>query len=242
MAVTGYFIDDDWNYREILIGFEPLHRTHSGVNLSAIFLDLLQQHHITDQVLTIITDNVSNNNTLMSSIQESVQSLNLDNNTSIIRVPCIVYVIQLSLKQLLGQMKANPKNEITEIIRSSVSINAATDKLADYYSKTDKFHGDLFAINTMFAPENKLHFFSGKGWDDNYDWRRRYRQSFENYMESYKQCLANLQTLLQAQPPSLPRSAIEMSLKGAKTQRLGKRGELAQYLEADTVEISPRAF
>ncbi|KAJ6087076.1 hypothetical protein N7467_005990 [Penicillium canescens] len=34
MATTGYFIDRDWNYREILLGFEPLHRTHSGINLS----------------------------------------------------------------------------------------------------------------------------------------------------------------------------------------------------------------
>ena len=44
MAVTGYFIDQDWNYREILLGFEPLYGTHSGVNLSAILLELLQKH------------------------------------------------------------------------------------------------------------------------------------------------------------------------------------------------------
>lgn len=30
MAVTGYFIDEGWNYREILLGFEPLHGAHSG--------------------------------------------------------------------------------------------------------------------------------------------------------------------------------------------------------------------
>lgn len=114
------------------------------------------------------------------------------------------------------------------------ALGAARDKLADYYGKTDEIHGDLFAIGTMLAPENKLQFFSGKDWDDDYDWRQRYRQSFESYIEPYKQRLANLQTLSQAQPSSLPRSAIEMSLKGAKAQRLGQRDELAQYLEAGT--------
>lgn len=114
MAITGYFIDDDWNYREILLGFEPLHGTHSGVNLSAVLLELFRQHQIVDRVLAITADNASNNNTLMASIQESIQSLELGNGTAIIRIPCLAHVIQLSLKQLLGQMKANPKNETTE--------------------------------------------------------------------------------------------------------------------------------
>lgn len=48
MAVTGYFIDQDWNYREILLGFEPLHGTHSGTNLSTVLLELLQKHNIVD--------------------------------------------------------------------------------------------------------------------------------------------------------------------------------------------------
>ena len=145
MAVTGYFIDQDWNYREILLGFEPLHRTHSGVNLSAVLLDLLQQHNIVDRVLAITTDNASNNNTLMSSIQESVQSLNLDHKTTIIRVPCIAHVIQLSLNQLLGHMKANPENESTEIwseARSqSVYKNARQSKreIVDTLNKVSSF-------------------------------------------------------------------------------------------------------
>lgn len=125
MAVTGYFIDEDWNYREILLGFEPLHGTHSGANLSAVLLDLLQQHQIVDRVLAITTDNASNNTTLMSSIHESVQSLELGSNTAIIRVPCIAHVIQLSLKQLLGQMKATPKNETSEFDWSDARLQSA---------------------------------------------------------------------------------------------------------------------
>jgi hypothetical protein len=38
MAITGYFIDQEWEYREVLLRFEPLSGTHSGVNLGEVVL------------------------------------------------------------------------------------------------------------------------------------------------------------------------------------------------------------
>jgi hypothetical protein len=114
MAVTGYFIDNDWNYREILLGFLLLHGTHSSANLSTYVVELFKQHNILHQVLSITIDNASNNNILIQSTQEALQLLELNSQTSIICIPCIAHVIQLCLKQLLGQIKANPKNETTE--------------------------------------------------------------------------------------------------------------------------------
>ena len=114
MAVTGYFIDQEWNYREILLGFEPLQGSHTGVNLGAVLFELLQQHHIEDRVLAVTCDNASNKKTLINNIQESLQSLELPNQTPVIRIPCMAHVIQLSLKELLGTMEANPKNDMKE--------------------------------------------------------------------------------------------------------------------------------
>ena len=34
IAITGYFIDQDWNYREVLLGFEHLEGSHTGAYLS----------------------------------------------------------------------------------------------------------------------------------------------------------------------------------------------------------------
>lgn len=109
MAITGYFIDKDWKYRETLLGFEPLHGAHSGVNLSTILMELLQKYDIVKRVLAITTDNASNNNTLIENIQEPIQSLRLPNQALIVRIPCLAHVIQLSLRDLLGRIKANPK-------------------------------------------------------------------------------------------------------------------------------------
>ena len=109
MAITGYFIDKDWQYREVLLGFEPLHGTHSGTNLSSVVLDILLQHKIEGRVFAITTDNASNNQTLVDTLQQAISE-----DITLIRVPCLAHVIQLSLNELLGHIKAYPLNESTE--------------------------------------------------------------------------------------------------------------------------------
>lgn len=113
MAITGYFLDRDWNYCEVLLGFEHIQGSHTGTQLSETVIRILQEHSIADRVLSITTDNASNNNTMMEGVQEMVQSKAL-HNTSVFRVPCIVHVMQLSLKDLLGKIKADPKNTEAE--------------------------------------------------------------------------------------------------------------------------------
>lgn len=117
------------------------------------------------------------------------------------------------------------------------ALAAARDKLAEYYSKTDEIHGDLFAIGTILAPEHKLQFFASKDWDnddDNTNWRQRYRQSFDKYIEPYKQRLANPQASSHTQSSTQPTEIdeIRVMLKGGMhRKRLSQRDEIAQYLE-----------
>lgn len=113
MAITGYFLDQEWNYCEVLLGFEHLQGSHTGAHLSQKVIQILQEHNINDRVLSITTDNASNNNTMMLGVQEMVQSHVLS-ETSVFRIPCIAHVIQLSLKDLLGKIKANPTNKEAE--------------------------------------------------------------------------------------------------------------------------------
>jgi hypothetical protein len=114
MAITGYFLDQDWNYCEVLLGFEHLHGSHTGENLSKTVIQLLTDHGITDRVLSVTTDNATNNNTLMMNIQETIQSQS-QSDTLIFRVPCIAHVIQLSLNELLGKLKVTPPNKEIEL-------------------------------------------------------------------------------------------------------------------------------
>lgn len=128
MAITGYFIDSNWEYREVLLGFEPLSGQHTGLNLGGVLWDILQKYDIEDRILAITTDNASNNSTLVESLYDIHGSF-------IIRTPCLAHVMQLALKQLLGQMKADPKNEAIEIVWS--------DDLDKFAQKTAKKSGDI---------------------------------------------------------------------------------------------------
>jgi len=91
MASTGYFIDSNWEYWEVLLGFEPLSGQHTGLNLGGVLWDILQKYDIEDRILAITTDNASNNSTLVESLYDIHGSF-------IIRTPCLAHVMQLALK------------------------------------------------------------------------------------------------------------------------------------------------
>ncbi|KAJ5152519.1 hypothetical protein N7492_009799 [Penicillium capsulatum] len=109
IAITGYFIDADWVYREVLLRFKPLYRAHTGVNLGSIVLQTLTEHNLESRVFGLTTDNTSSNKTLVDSLQQA-----LSDGVIITRIPCLAHVIQLSLNQLLDRSKAVPLNDLAE--------------------------------------------------------------------------------------------------------------------------------
>jgi hypothetical protein len=121
MAITGYFLDQNWDYREVLLGFSPLEGTHTGLNLGSVLTDTLQKYQILDRIMAITTDNASNNQTMITSIQASHP------NTPFIRIPCLAHVIQLCLKQLLGKIGGNPENDTVEMVWTE-ELNQATEQ------------------------------------------------------------------------------------------------------------------
>ena len=116
MAITGYFLDQEWEYREVLLGFEPISGTHSDVNLGGVVIRILQQHQIIHRILAVTTDNASNNKTLTTAVNESIKDLQSDPeiDSTIVQVPCLAHIIQLSLLDLLGKIKASPRNDNAE--------------------------------------------------------------------------------------------------------------------------------
>jgi len=52
--------------------------------------------------------------------------------------------------------------------------------VSHYYAHTDHIPGDLYAVDTIIAPENKLHYFTRKEWKDpKKNWCKIYRESLE---------------------------------------------------------------
>jgi hypothetical protein len=88
MAITGYFVDVDWVYREVLLRFKPLYGAHTGANLSNVLLKTLTDHDLKARVFGLTTDNASNNKTLFDSLQQG-----LSDGVIIVRIPCLAHVI-----------------------------------------------------------------------------------------------------------------------------------------------------
>jgi hypothetical protein len=63
-AIDNFAFSGRVEYRELLLGFEPLDGPHSGVNLSEVLMEIFKNHDITNRVLAITSDNASNNTTL----------------------------------------------------------------------------------------------------------------------------------------------------------------------------------
>ncbi|CEJ62588.1 hypothetical protein PMG11_11085 [Penicillium brasilianum] len=134
MAITGYFIDADWVYREVLLDFKPIYGAHTGANLSSVLVETLVKHRIEDRVFGLTTDNASNNKTLVDSLQQA-----LSDGVLIIRIPCLAHIIQLSLNQLLGHIKAVPLNDTagtkwTEQQSLMAQVNAQHRKREIFYT------------------------------------------------------------------------------------------------------------
>lgn len=114
------------------------------------------------------------------------------------------------------------------------ALYTSKTKLSQYYSKTDGVPGDLFAIGTMLAPQNKLQFFIGKDWDD--EWRDRYCQSFADYFEPYKQRLLQNHTSSEGHASTTETSEfdLERMLRQSESQQasLAERDELTRYIES----------
>jgi hypothetical protein len=96
----------------MLLGFRPLHGSHTGNGLSDVLHQLLKERKLLDRIFSVTTDNASNNETSLRALQEKLISTGeIGARKSIVRVPCMAHVIQLCLKQLLGHIRAATKDK-----------------------------------------------------------------------------------------------------------------------------------
>lgn len=135
LAVVLYYIDSNWKYRHILIGFEQLQGEHKGANFAEIVTRLASRYEITDKILAITTDNASNNGTMAKQLEEDISNLTetLSGSSEIFHVPCLAHVIQLSVKAFTDEIKATASNEsVDKSITDDQIENAKKEKKGFY--------------------------------------------------------------------------------------------------------------
>lgn len=110
------------------------------------------------------------------------------------------------------------------------ALKAAEVKLSEYYRKTDEIEGDLYAIGTILAPQNKLEFFSTKDWEPN--WQPRYRKALEAYIQPYQQRYSETQSISAARSSAEGISDVDILVTSAASlqPQTTANDELSRYL------------
>ncbi len=106
LVIMRFYYIEFWKYHKVLLNFEQIEDKHINSNLSSIIEWILQELDIQDRVMTIIMNNVSNNNVIMMTLNETLQTFSVTSYLS-----CLAHVIQLTVKQLLKLLMLSSKNE-----------------------------------------------------------------------------------------------------------------------------------
>lgn len=123
LAVVGYFVDQRWKLREVLLGFEPFLGAHTGRNMGDIVYDVLAKYGVQERVQAITTDNASNNSTAMDYLRSFVRGTGRTYH-----IPCLAHVLQLSLGAMLAVLKASPANENEEDVWDDELVGSVRDE------------------------------------------------------------------------------------------------------------------
>jgi hypothetical protein len=149
LAITAYYIDNNWEFREVLIGFEQIHGEHTGVVLSRIVEDVLEQFGIQDRLLAVTTDNASNNGTLTAELQAALAEASgiMSWDSEKMHLPCLAHVVQLSVRAFLDGIKAEAENE-------TLSMATVTDDDVRKLRSMDKsFNKTLGLVSSLFSSQ-----------------------------------------------------------------------------------------
>ncbi|QVM12424.1 hypothetical protein D8B26_007053 [Coccidioides posadasii str. Silveira] len=153
MAINGYYITKDWEYREHLLGFESLEGAHTGKNMAEILQQSLAAWRLESNLLAITSDNASNNGTMRAhlthQLRPALQQLNktTDWDAESGTIPCLAHVIQLVVRELVCNLKIQPDNDALPTTFDESSI---TDDLAS----TDTFANTLRKIRLVANATN----------------------------------------------------------------------------------------
>ena len=135
MGVICSFIDKFWTLQEVLIGFEPIHTSHSGEELCTILGKVIDKHQLHGRIVLITTNNASNNLTMMKAVDIMLSTLEEDGNnfigSSVQHISCLAHVIQLALGALLGHIRIQPTNEQLQMYWEEDEQLKSLDKLSN---------------------------------------------------------------------------------------------------------------
>ena len=168
LAIVGYWITDDWELKEVLLGFEQIHGAHTGENMAGVIGGILKRYGIESQLLGFTTDSASNNTTLARALDDALSQLSIDWNCEHNHIPCMAHVVQLILGSFMGHLKIKsrgdqvPSTFMESYVEGVISMEAGFFKTVEKVCSSLVYCffdgvglGEILTANTSLFPASK---------------------------------------------------------------------------------------
>jgi hypothetical protein len=143
LGVVGYWITDDWQLRQVLLGFERIHGAHTGENMGRIIRGILRKYGIEDRLLGFTSDSASNNNTLTKSLMDALDQLSIDWNCQQNHIPCMAHVVQLILGAFMEELKIKSKGDKIPSMFKESYVEKVNSMEPGFYKTVEKVSSNL---------------------------------------------------------------------------------------------------
>ncbi|KIK76945.1 hypothetical protein PAXRUDRAFT_28888, partial [Paxillus rubicundulus Ve08.2h10] len=109
LAIVMHYVIGDWKLEEVLLEFQELIGEHSGENMAGVVWDTLDCYGLKGRIQAIASDNATNNDTMMESLENHSLNEGLIFDAIEGRIHCVphtVHLVVLELLEGLGLMSA----------------------------------------------------------------------------------------------------------------------------------------
>jgi hypothetical protein len=106
LAVTCYWIDDDFVLHEALLDFVELSGKHEGELLAPVILKVLNDFGIENKLFCLTTDSASNNGTMCKAMSRLLLAKGIYWDYKQRHIPCMTHIIHNNAKAFMKAIKA----------------------------------------------------------------------------------------------------------------------------------------
>lgn len=127
LTVIGHWLIEGFIYKEALLEFVEIEGVKSRENMAGVILELFRELDIEYKLISITSDNATNNETLIDEVDiglcERFPNSNTDNPTKTLRfhsqdsyIRCIAYILNRIVKTILETLKSRDRKSADDVI------------------------------------------------------------------------------------------------------------------------------
>ena len=111
LAIIGYFITPDWEYKEIMLGFENLPEGHTGKEQAQVVYDCLNRYGLVDQLGAVTSDNATVNEAVNAELSKLLLEDEIPWDPVQNKIGCLAHTVQLILGVFIDSLKLKASND-----------------------------------------------------------------------------------------------------------------------------------